>query len=84
MREREEERIYIPITTVQRVFNGGDRISNMSYTLPPFENFEEAIAQAVQFKNDLRNYLQQAHTVAPDDNGTMEVWNAIKGDEESN
>ncbi|MDC6367283.1 MULTISPECIES: ABC transporter permease [Flavobacteriaceae] len=78
MREREEERIYIPITTAQRVFNGGDRISNMSYTLPPVENFEEAVTQAVQFKNDLRNYLQQAHTVAPDDNGAMEVWSAME------
>jgi len=33
--DREEERIYIPITTAQRVFNGGNRISDMSYTLPP-------------------------------------------------
>ncbi len=32
--DREEERIYIPVTTAQRVFNGGDRINNMSYTMP--------------------------------------------------
>ncbi|WP_420602787.1 ABC transporter permease [Flagellimonas sp.] len=78
MEDREEERIYIPITTAQRVFNGGDRLNSLSYTLPEVENFEQAVAQAVKFKNDLRSYLQQAHTVAPDDNGAMEVWSAME------
>lgn len=78
MEDREEERIYIPITTAQRVFNGGDRLNGLSYTLPPVENFEQAVAQAVQFKDDLRSYLQQAHTVAPDDNGAMNVWSAME------
>ncbi|MEZ4810442.1 MAG: ABC transporter permease [Allomuricauda sp.] len=78
MEEREEERIYIPITTAQRIFNGGNRVSNISYTLPPVENFDEAVAQAVNFKNNLRSYLQQAHTVAPDDNGALEVWSAME------
>lgn len=78
MEEREEERIYIPITTAQRVFNGGNRVNNLSFTLPPVENFDEAVAQAINFKDNLRNYLYQAHTVAPDDNGAMEVWSAME------
>ena len=78
LREREEERIYIPITTAQRVFNGGNRVNNLSYTLPPVENFEQAVAQAVEFKENLHSYLRQAHTVAPDDNGAMEVWSAME------
>ena len=76
--DREEERIYIPITTAQRVFNGGDRINNMAYTLPPVENFDEAVVQAVNFKNDLRSYLQQVHMVAPDDTSGVEVWSAME------
>jgi putative ABC transport system permease protein len=78
MEDREEEVIYIPITTAQRVFNGGDRVSNMSYTLPPVENFDEAVAQSITFKNNLRQYLQQAHTIAPDDTGAIEVWSALE------
>ena len=78
MREQEEERIYIPITTAQKVFNGGNRVNNMAYTLPPVENFDEAVAQAVAFKENLKSYLQQAHTVAPDDNGALEVWSAME------
>jgi len=76
--EREEERIYIPITTAQRVFNGGDRINHMSYTLPEVENFDEAVVQAVAFKNNLKSYLQQAHTIAPDDTSGVEVWSAME------
>ncbi|MEN8790425.1 MAG: ABC transporter permease [Flavobacteriaceae bacterium] len=76
--EREEERIYIPITTAQRVFNGGDRINNMSYTLPPVENFDQAAAQAIAFKEDLQTYLQQAHIVAPDDTSAINVWSALE------
>ncbi|NER09489.1 putative ABC transport system permease protein [Muriicola jejuensis] len=76
--EREEERIYIPINTAQKVFNGADRINNMAYTLPPAENFDEAVAQAVAFKEGLRSYLQQTHTVAPDDTSAIQVWSALE------
>ncbi len=78
MQDREEERIYIPITTAQRVFNGGDRVNNLSYTLPEVENFDQAVAQAVKFKANLRSYLQQSHTVAPDDEAAIDVWSAME------
>ncbi len=76
--EREEERIYIPVTTAQKVFNGADRISNISYTLPPVENFDEAVVQAIAFKENLRSHLQQVHTVAPDDTSAIQVWSALE------
>ena len=76
--DREEERIYIPITTAQKVFNGGDRVNNMSFTLPPVENFDEAVNQAINFKNELRTYLQQVHTIAPEDTSALEVWSAME------
>tara|TARA_R110002050_G_scaffold179118_3_gene312458 strand:- start:110472 stop:111716 length:1245 start_codon:yes stop_codon:yes gene_type:complete len=76
--EREEERIYIPITTAQRVFNGGDRLNNLSYTLPPAENFDQAVANALAFKNTLKSHLQQSHTIAPDDDSALEVWSAME------
>jgi len=76
--DREEERIYIPISTAQKVFNGGDRVNNMSYTLPPVENFDQAVDQAIAFKENLRSYLKQAHTIAPEDTGGIEVWSAME------
>ena len=76
--EREEERIYMPITTAQRVFNGGNRINHMSYTLPAVENFDQAVAQAVAFKEEMKTYIQQAHSIAPDDTSGVEVWSAME------
>lgn len=76
--DREEERIYIPITTAQRVFNGDDRLNTLSYTLPPVENFDQAVAQAVNFKDNLREYLKEQHIVAPEDDSGVRVWSALE------
>ncbi|MGB7395370.1 MAG: ABC transporter permease [Pricia sp.] len=76
--EREEDRIFIPYTTTQLIFNGGDRIGNLIYMLPPRENFEDAVAQSVTFKNELRDYLYSAHTVAPDDESAIHIWNPME------
>ncbi len=76
--EREEERIYIPISTAQQVFNGADHLNNMSYTLPPAENFDAAVAQSIAFSNKIKSYLKQAHTVAPDDTSAIQVWNPME------
>ncbi|MEH6769481.1 ABC transporter permease [Maribacter arcticus] len=76
--EREEDRIYIPISTAQQVFNGADKLNNLSYTLPPAEDFEAAVAQSIKFKNDIKSYLQKAHTVAPDDTSAIQVYNPME------
>ncbi|MGD1944851.1 MAG: ABC transporter permease [Croceivirga sp.] len=76
--DRKEERIYIPITTAQRTFNGGNRVNNMSFTLPAVENFEQAVVQAVDFKKNLRSFLQQAQTVSPEDTSAIRVWSAME------
>ncbi|SHG65799.1 ABC transporter permease [Flagellimonas flava] len=76
--EREEERIYIPITTAQRVFNGNDKLNTLTYTLPPVENFDQAVAQAVTFKENLRKYLKEEHVVAPEDDSGVRVWSAME------
>lgn len=76
--EREEDRIYIPVSTAQQVFNGADYLNNLSYTLPPAENFEAAVAQSIKFKNSLKTYLQQAYTVAPDDTSAIQVYNPME------
>ncbi|MEH6513650.1 ABC transporter permease [Maribacter arcticus] len=76
--EREEDRIYIPISTAQQVFNGADKLNNLSYTLPPAEDFEAAVAQSIKFKNDIKSYLQKAHTVAPDDTSAIQIYNPME------
>lgn len=76
--ERGEERIFIPMSTAQHVFNGSDRINNLYYTLQPVENFDQAVSESMRFSNDMKSYLQDAHTVAPDDPSAINVFNTLE------
>ena len=76
--EREEERIFIPISTAQRVFSGSDIVNNLSYTLQPAETFDQAVAESIKFTEDLKGYLQEAHTVAPEDPSAINVFNTLE------
>lgn len=77
-REREEETMFIPLSTAQKVFNGGDRINNMAYTLPAAGTFDQAVAEAVAFKEELKQYLSQVHTIHPEDDSALNVFSALE------
>jgi len=74
--ERAENRIYIPTTTAQNIFDGHNKVSNMSFTLTPRESFDESVFAANKFTEKLKKYLQKSHQVAPDDNSAIRVWSA--------
>lgn len=74
--DREENRIYIPMTTAQSVFNGQNRLANMSFTLTPQETFDESVFAADKFTKKLKSYLQKTHQVSPDDNSAIGVYSA--------
>lgn len=76
--EREEQRLFIPISTAQRVFNGADRINNLSYTVKPAPTFEQAVAESVAFEEEMTAYLKEAHQVAPDDPSAISSWNSLE------
>ena len=76
--EREEARIFLPITTSQKVFNGGNIIRNMAFTLQPKENFEEAVIESEQFSAEIQDYLKQVHTIAPNDMSAINVNNTLE------
>lgn len=76
--EREENRIYIPTTTAQSVFNGQNKVANMSFTLVPKENFDETVFASKKFTTNLKQYLQKTHQVAPDDNSAIGVFSALE------
>jgi len=75
--EREENRIFIPITTAQNVFNGSNKIGELGFTLKPEENFEKALEVSQKFTKEIKQYLQQSHTVSPDDNSAINVHNML-------
>jgi len=74
--EREENRVYLPMTTAQNVFGAQNRLNNMSFTLNPQETFDESVFAATKFTNKLKKYLQKAHQVSPDDTSAIGVFSA--------
>ena len=76
--EREETRVFLPISTAQRVFNAGDTIQNLAFTLEMEESFEAALAASERFSQDMRTYLKAKHTVAPDDESAIIINNSLE------
>ncbi|RZJ35810.1 MAG: ABC transporter permease [Flavobacterium sp.] len=76
--EREESRIYIPISTTQKVFGIGDKISNLFYTLKKVEDYDKALAASTQFSERLTEMLRSRNTVAPDDEGAIGIHNSVE------
>lgn len=76
--DREENRLYMPITTAQKVYGVGDKISNLFYTLNKKPTYEEALADAERFEKGLGEMLRGRHTVAPDDESAIGIFNSVK------
>jgi putative ABC transport system permease protein len=76
--EREETRAYLPLTTTQRTFGGGDKISNLFYVLNKKATYEEALAASTKFSEELNQLLKSKNVVAPDDESAISVHNSVK------
>lgn len=76
--DREESRIFIPLSTSQRVFNAGNDIRTLSFTLPKLEDFDKAMAISKNFVADLEDRLKEKYSVAPSDESAIEINNTLE------
>jgi len=76
--EREETRLFLPISTAQSVFGGGNRISYLAFTLPKEEDYEVALKKSNAFVNEVSTNLKAKHTVAPIDNSAITINNSLE------
>jgi putative ABC transport system permease protein len=76
--EREERQLYIPITTAQRVFNAGQDIRNMSFTMKMEDNFDKAVKKSEAISQGIESQLKEIHIVAPDDVSAVRVNNTLE------
>ena len=76
--EREEARVFLPLSTAQKVFNGRNEIRNMSFTLQKEDNFEAALAASNKFTGEVESYLKDKHTIAPDDASAITINNSLE------
>jgi putative ABC transport system permease protein len=75
--EREERRVYLPLTTAQKVFGLGDKLSNLFYILKKKDTYEEALAEADKFSTGLGQLLRSKNTIAPEDESAIGINNSI-------
>lgn len=66
-----ERRIYAPISTFQRIYGNTNNINAISLTYNP--NYD--ITEALEFSERLEILMKRRHTVAPEDQAAIGVWN---------
>ncbi len=76
--EREETRIFIPLTTSQRVFNAGDKLRSLAFSLKEYRNYDEALAASNAFSAQLEADIKAAHTISPTDTRAVNVNNTLE------
>ena len=77
--DREEQNVIVPSTTAQMVFNRGQNVELLTYTLKPAATFEETVQNSLEFANNIETYLKEKHIVAPEDDAAIGVQNSLKG-----
>ncbi|PHR13980.1 MAG: ABC transporter ATP-binding protein [Aequorivita sp.] len=76
--EREETRIFIPLTTAQRVYNAGDKLRSLAFTLEKHDKYEDALAASEAFSAELETDLKTKHFIAPNDERAVNVNNTLE------
>jgi putative ABC transport system permease protein len=70
--ERDEKRIYLPIKTAQMIFNGGNRIHNLTLTT------NASVAQSELMEKAIRARLAETHRFDREDDGAIYIGNTVK------
>ncbi len=73
--DREERRIYAPVSTFQRLYGNTDEINQIALTYNPSFDFTKAI----NFSDRLEEVLKRRFSIAPDDQGAIYMNNYAEG-----
>ncbi len=76
--EREEGSVYIPISSAQIAFNGGDNIRDMTFTVAMSDNLDEALTISNGLVAAIENDIKQKYIIAPDDRAAVRVNNTLE------
>ncbi|MDZ4695033.1 MAG: ABC transporter permease [Deltaproteobacteria bacterium] len=68
--QREQETIYIPVTTAQLSFAGGNRIDSIVFSVG-----ETSVEESNALVEDLQRRLAEKHSFSPVDKGALRVFN---------
>lgn len=77
--DRDERMISVPIHTLQQLKKGSDSLNSILLTYSDKLTPE----QAEKFGDELKNQIKKKHSVSPDDEQAVTVWNRAKDQKES-
>ncbi len=72
--ENEQEILYLPISTAQMVFNGGDRVDMFMFNIEEDAGVEES--KVIEAK--VRKKMAEIHHFNPDDDRAIRFWNNVE------
>jgi len=71
--QNQRRSVYIPISTAQKIFNGGNRISSMNMTVG-----NATLQQTKRLEKDLREQLAAVHHFDPTDDRAVRINNVLE------
>lgn len=71
--DRDNQRVYIPVSTAQKVFTGSNEISSLSFTIPP-----ELMKESRRVEEEVRKNFAKRHTFSEDDNRAIYINNNLE------
>jgi putative ABC transport system permease protein len=76
--DREESRVFMSLSSMQKVFGRGNDINNISFTLTKEESYEEAVKSSTALVSQIESMLKSKHSVSPLDTSAINVNNSIE------
>ncbi len=76
--DREEQKVFIPLETSQKVFNRIQKLDLLTYTLKPEKNFDKAVEKSNEFIASVQTHLRSKHLIAPSDELAIGVQNSLQ------
>jgi putative ABC transport system permease protein len=70
---RDDEQLYIPLKTAQRVFNGSNKLNGLAVTTKAL-----SVAENKKIEEAVITSLMKKHRVAPDDKQALGCWNTLE------
>lgn len=69
----DEEKIYLPLKTAQRVFNGNNRLSELAVATNAL-----TVAENKRIEEAVSTTLRKKHRISPDDKQAIGIWNTLE------
>ncbi|WP_159021871.1 ABC transporter permease [Formosa sp. L2A11] len=76
--ERDESKVFLPLSSAQRSFNGADSIRNMMFTIKMSDDYNKAALESAALAGDILTNLREQQIVSPDDTSAIRVYNTME------